>query len=330
MGEFFSSSYLSCLLHKTYKMFYLNKLIFGDTSVENDQKDKVGEQLEIQVVDDWVVVHPCGAGGFDILSQGSANSSPALDEFLDDADSLATSLNCCGHGSHLSPLHDCGNVNFDMDSDCSSSDTESTPESVFSASSGRSHATYRPRGNASEPWVVAPAPCFTGSQVGEIDTVSRSPLENLLIEHPSMSVYLSMPQLCQSKTHHFPSIHLTGEGHRDDLEDVLELPVINIASAESGHAASEQVVDPATLVQTRSRLVHAVLSPGIATPEHLIKRMHSAQRNQCCKSKKIISNRRCQHQNKVYEYQGHTKANNRRNKRSRPSGFRSSRITQRM
>jgi len=37
-----------------------------------------------------------------------------------------------------------------------------------------------------ECWIVTPPPCFVGSEQGEITT---SPLENLLIEHPSMSVY---------------------------------------------------------------------------------------------------------------------------------------------
>ena len=40
--------------------------------------------------------------------------------------------------------------------------------------------------SVNECWIVTPPPCFVGSERGEITT---SPLENLLIEHPSMSVY---------------------------------------------------------------------------------------------------------------------------------------------
>lgn len=38
-----------------------------------------------------------------------------------------------------------------------------------------------------ESWLVTPPPCFTGS--GHQVALSCNPLENLLIEHPSMSVY---------------------------------------------------------------------------------------------------------------------------------------------
>lgn len=38
-----------------------------------------------------------------------------------------------------------------------------------------------------ESWLVTPPPCFTGS--GQQVALSCNPLENLLIEHPSMSVY---------------------------------------------------------------------------------------------------------------------------------------------
>lgn len=40
-----------------------------------------------------------------------------------------------------------------------------------------------------ESWLVTPPPCFTGGGCGQQVAVSCSPLENLLIEHPSMSVY---------------------------------------------------------------------------------------------------------------------------------------------
>lgn len=38
-----------------------------------------------------------------------------------------------------------------------------------------------------ESWLVTPPPCFTGG--GQQVALACSPLENLLIEHPSMSVY---------------------------------------------------------------------------------------------------------------------------------------------
>ncbi|CAL1279404.1 unnamed protein product [Larinioides sclopetarius] len=50
-----------------------------------------------------------------------------------------------------------------------------------------------------EGWFVAPPPCFTKNSTGMIE---KSPLEDLLIEHPSMSVYAQVPGLliCCKKT----------------------------------------------------------------------------------------------------------------------------------
>lgn len=42
-------------------------------------------------------------------------------------------------------------------------------------------------GSLEESWFVTPPPCFTGR--GSEPVLETSPLENLLIEHPSMSVY---------------------------------------------------------------------------------------------------------------------------------------------
>ncbi|KAG8570343.1 hypothetical protein GDO81_011224 [Engystomops pustulosus] len=62
-----------------------------------------------------------------------------------------------------------------------------------------------------ESWFVTPPPCFTA---GELDTVEveTSPMENLLIEHPSMSVYAvhnlysKQPRTSDSEKHNSSSI----------------------------------------------------------------------------------------------------------------------------
>lgn len=50
-------------------------------------------------------------------------------------------------------------------------------------------STFGPRLSSllGESWIVTPPPCFTGT--GGPAALEASPLENLLIEHPSMSVY---------------------------------------------------------------------------------------------------------------------------------------------
>ncbi|CAI9572697.1 unnamed protein product [Staurois parvus] len=48
----------------------------------------------------------------------------------------------------------------------------------------------RPPHSMDESWFVTPPPCFTAEGPGQ-NAVGSSPLEDLLIEHPSMSVYIT-------------------------------------------------------------------------------------------------------------------------------------------
>lgn len=54
-----------------------------------------------------------------------------------------------------------------------------------------------------ESWFVTPPPCFTAEGPGP-DIVGSSPMEDLLIEHPSMSVYVTS------------TLEVDGEGPEDD------------------------------------------------------------------------------------------------------------------
>ncbi|XP_051922783.1 tumor protein p53-inducible nuclear protein 1 [Hippocampus zosterae] len=84
-----------------------------------------------------------------------------------------------------------------------------------------------------ESWFVTPPPCFTGRGVQSV-LVETSPLENLLIEHPSMSVYAhhSPPRLNQNPLPHTLDLELAagpkekgrraldGSRHRPDASSV--------------------------------------------------------------------------------------------------------------
>ncbi len=70
---------------------------------------------------------------------------------------------------------------------------ESSPRRIHPAARGQSNAVSVPDANhpgIEESWMVTPPPCFTagGSSPQQLAT---SPMEDLLIEHPSMSVYHS-------------------------------------------------------------------------------------------------------------------------------------------
>ncbi|KFV61861.1 Tumor protein p53-inducible nuclear protein 2, partial [Dryobates pubescens] len=54
-----------------------------------------------------------------------------------------------------------------------------------------------------ESWFVTPPPCFTAEEPGP-DGMGSSPMEDLLIEHPSMSVYVTS------------TLEVDGEGPEDD------------------------------------------------------------------------------------------------------------------
>ncbi|KGL94361.1 Tumor protein p53-inducible nuclear protein 2, partial [Charadrius vociferus] len=58
-----------------------------------------------------------------------------------------------------------------------------------------------------ESWFVTPPPCFTAEGPGP-DIVGSSPMEDLLIEHPSMSVYVTS------------TLEVDGEGLEDDAAGV--------------------------------------------------------------------------------------------------------------
>ncbi|XP_064099546.1 tumor protein p53-inducible nuclear protein 2-like isoform X1 [Macrobrachium nipponense] len=60
-------------------------------------------------------------------------------------------------------------------------------------------------------WLMTPPPCFTRSQAAPL---ASSPLENLLIEHPSMSVYLPRPTYTSAATARiFPRRLLSHSSH---------------------------------------------------------------------------------------------------------------------
>jgi hypothetical protein len=68
--------------------------------------------------------------------------------------------------------------------------TPSPSHSTFSGTPGRcsSPAPSDASTDVGADWLITPPPCFLRS--GSAPTPAANPLENLLIEHPSMSVYV--------------------------------------------------------------------------------------------------------------------------------------------
>lgn len=265
-------------------------------------------------------------------SQGSSDI-----ESLDDAASLANHMAVHSNKSSRVPTPECRPPNMELDS-IDSSDFEengidsgfrpSSPESVFSACSGRSHATYRPKGHGSEAWVVAPPPCFTGSQISDAEPLASSPLENLLIEHPSMSVYYSVPSSALPSSHplfSLPAIPdplaVAGAAPED------ESAVVTQEESSIVNANDEEVASLA--IQPRRHPNQAALHSIQLCPEKLAEKAHTAQRQNLSLKQKAISNQKCHRQNLVQTYFSRP-SSNRRNKLMRPSGCKSSRNSQRV
>ncbi|XP_050169757.1 tumor protein p53-inducible nuclear protein 2 isoform X1 [Myiozetetes cayanensis] len=74
-----------------------------------------------------------------------------------------------------------------------------------------------------ESWFVTPPPCFTAEEPGP-DGVGSSPMEDLLIEHPSMSVYVTS------------TLEVDGEGPEDDAAGEVPEPRLERHVAHHGRS----------------------------------------------------------------------------------------------
>ena len=76
----------------------------------------------------------------------------------------------------------------DSESDNQLSSNNGSPCSQGSPVSHTRYCLHSKKGCYNESWIITPPPCFLA---GGSNSVEMTPMENLLIEHPSMSVYNS-------------------------------------------------------------------------------------------------------------------------------------------
>lgn len=105
------------------------------------------------------------------------------------------------------------------------SDTEDLPPvgGLTRTSSSTSLPPYT--SNMEDSWFITPPPCFTSAGPIHMET---SPLENLLIEHPSMSVYYNY----SGRSHVFVPIRTPSPASGEALEDDLEAEETDIETGE--------------------------------------------------------------------------------------------------
>ncbi|EEC13811.1 conserved hypothetical protein [Ixodes scapularis] len=82
-------------------------------------------------------------------------------------------------------------------------------------------------------WYVTPPPCFVARRPVHLET---SPLENLLIEHPSMSVYGPCPRAVPAALRKSRGLGAARKDGEAESQPALQSPVVSVAAPE-GHAA---------------------------------------------------------------------------------------------
>ncbi|XP_022223420.2 uncharacterized protein LOC111074791 isoform X1 [Drosophila obscura] len=122
-------------------------------------------------------------------------------------------------------------------------DLDNVSQSLYVASpSGSDHGQGQGQGQGQggnvlmeESWYVTPPPCFTS--IGPIN-METSPFENLLIEHPSMSVYRSI-RSTQEGTESFVNLDLGVPAEAPQQEELLQQEVAEL-EPEQAQALHEQ------------------------------------------------------------------------------------------
>ncbi|KAM4562093.1 uncharacterized protein tp53inp2b isoform 1-T4 [Odontesthes bonariensis] len=148
-----------------------------------------------------------------------------------------------------------------------------------SGGSGGTSGAGSERGCMDESWFVTPPPCFTA----EGATAEASPMEDLLIEHPSMSVYVSPNNLSMVSN--------------SNLSMVGEESMVSLASSVS--RVAEQAAPPATRSTMPTRA-----SRGAAAQAGPLAKVTQVARVQRCKARmerRHLSRNHIQRQNRTRE-----------------------------
>ncbi|XP_018523706.1 tumor protein p53-inducible nuclear protein 2 isoform X1 [Lates calcarifer] len=145
--------------------------------------------------------------------------------------------------------------------------------------SGGSSKAGSERGCMDESWFVTPPPCFTA----EGATAEASPMEDLLIEHPSMSVYVSPNNLSMVSN--------------SNLSVVGEESIISLASSVS------RVAEPAAVPAACSTMPTRVTRGAAAQAGALAKvtQVARVQRSKARMERRHLGRNRIQRQNRTRE-----------------------------
>lgn len=131
----------------------------------------------------------------------------------------------------------------DPQSDTTLSDISSQPE----------HVTHP---SLEECWIVTPPPCFTANE-SNTDLIQMHPFENLLIEHPSMSVYWPQEQLDFCSEDSLLAVEAGEVIETQTLEDYNDREAYRIVDHQLESGRNEVVVYERPTLFRRNRLMRA-------------------------------------------------------------------------
>ncbi|ESP02602.1 hypothetical protein LOTGIDRAFT_237919 [Lottia gigantea] len=189
--------------------------------------------------------------------------------------------------------------------------SQSTSPESHSPSS-RGHFKYRAKvNNSSESWIVTPPPCFAAKRKDSI--VSEHPLENLLIEHPSMSVYNS---ICDSTV---SEISMVSSVSSESMTE--EEPVASRTRQQTQQEETQQVANIARRHQ------HQLVAPssGLNVALDRVKGIRQHQR----RTTRSFNRSHFERSNKSRDFQSCGKKQRQRNKNLCKSGALNARYGQR-
>lgn len=234
--------------------------LFGDEVEELSQHRGPGDGKEEGDEEDWILVNYLAEACSGTRGDGLSGSSGAREEEEDEEDLVMIPSPMASPPIRYAS---CTSLNSDTDPDGGGEEDEED--------TGEDEGGFLRLDACSleESWFVTPPPCFTGRSRQPV-LLETSPLENLLIEHPSMSVY----------THHSPP-RLTIDPLPCSLDQGLDFMSVNTSSTQRRMLDAPRHRPEVAIVQRRSGL-HAACYAALSACSSLAQQHpgSSAQRTQ--------------------------------------------------
>ncbi|KAM9723337.1 tumor protein p53-inducible nuclear protein 1 [Menidia menidia] len=237
--------------------------LFGDDVEELSLRNRPEDGKEEEEDEDWILVNYLTEGCSGHCGEGLSGSTVGPEDLEEDVVMIPSPMgspsiryaSCTSLDSTADTDPD-GGAEEDVDDD---DDVEEEEEGGFLHLDARS---------LEESWFVTPPPCFTGCS-GKPVLLEASPLENLLIEHPSMSVY----------AHHSPPRLTLDPLPRRSLDQELDFLSGNMSAdpkAVGGEEKTRCTLDGArrrtemAVVQRRSNLHSPCYAAALAAHNGLL------------------------------------------------------------